>query len=220
MGGITMAKFSTALLNKLTEFLVCEIESDALGGKTYTLITKEDKDKEKYRNYMEIKKEALECGYSNDQVFRVYELSNGYIFDMDLSVAKKITIELSKSVSKANNGETPVGDLIGNRPEERRRSDMIRLGNYIKKCAEQGQYVTEVALFSKNSVPKIVITGKGPKGESLVLRYQSYAIRHWDIEAVNTNILIPSGIRISRLEPAEILPSKTGVRFIIHIEKI
>jgi len=40
-----MAKFSSDLLNKLTEFLVCEIGSKALDGITYAMILKDQKTK-------------------------------------------------------------------------------------------------------------------------------------------------------------------------------
>lgn len=215
-----MAKFSPELLNKLTEFLIFEIGEKAMSGITYALVIKNDKDKEIYERYKDIKKEAVKCGYSNNEVFRIYDVSNGYIFDMDLSVVKKISAELSKSVAKTNNNATPSGDLIGENPSKRRKDDMLGLAKYVKQEYDSGKKVVEVALFSRNSVPRIVITGIGPNKEIVPVKYNAYAIRHWDIEAINANILIPAGIRISRIEPCEVLPSRTGVRFILHIEKV
>ena len=107
-----MAKFSNELLNRLTEFLICEIGEKALSGITYVLLLKE-KDKETYERYKGIKDEVIKCGYKNGEVFRVYDVPNGYILDLDLSVAKKITEKLSEAVAKTNNGATPAGDLIG-----------------------------------------------------------------------------------------------------------
>jgi hypothetical protein len=139
---------------------------------------------------------------------------------MDLTVAKMITFKLSKAVAKTNNNTTPVGDLIGDNPSKRRKDDMIRLAKYVKQEYDAGRKVVEVALFSRNSVPRIIITGEGPNGQLIPIKYNSYAIRHWDMEAINANLLIPSGIRVSRIEPCEVLPSKTGVRFLLHIEKV
>lgn len=215
-----MAKFSSELLNKLTEFLICEVSSKALDGITYAMVLKDNKDKENYKRYMDIKKEAVNCGYNNDEVFRVYEVANGYIFDMDLSVAKKITAELSKAVAKANNGNTPAGDLIGNNPDKRRKDDMLGLAKYVKQQYDAGNRQIEVALFSRNSVPRIIVSGVGPKNDMISIKYNAYAIRHWDIEAINANMLIPAGIRIAKLEPCEILPSKTGCRFVLYVESI
>ena len=215
-----MAKFSNELLNRLTEFLIIEIGEKALSGITYALYIKNEKDKEVYERYNAIKKEVLKCGYSNDEVFRIYEVSNGYIYDLDLSVAKKITTELAKAVAKTNGGTTPVGDLIGDGPSLRRKADMLGLAKYVKQQYDEGKRVIEVALFSRNSVPRIVITGIGPNKEMLPIRYTAFSIRHWDIQSINANILIPAGIRISKLDPCEVLPSKTGVRFILSIEKV
>lgn len=215
-----MAKFSSDLLNKLTEFLVCEIGSKALDGITYAMILKDPKDKDNYKRYTDIKREAVKCGYKNDEVFRVYEVSNGYIFDMDLNVAKKITSELSKAVAKANNGNTPTGDLIGDSPDKRRKDDMLGLAKYVKQQYDNGKKQIEVALFSRNSVPRIIISGVGPKNDMISIKYNAYAIRHWDIESINANMLIPAGIRIAKLEPCEVLPSKTGVRFVLYVDSV
>lgn len=213
-----MAKFSNELLNKLTEFLVCEIGAKALDGITYAMVLKDDK--QLYERCKDIKREAIKCGYANDEVFRIYAVANGYIMDMDLSVAKKITIELSKAVAKANGNETPVGDLIGEGPSKRRKDDMLGLAKHIKKEYDNGKRVIEVALFSRNSVPRIIVNGIGPDGQLLPIKYAAFAIRHWDLENVNANILIPAGIRIARIEPMEVLPSKTGVSFKLCLEKL
>lgn len=216
-----VAKFSTNLLNMLSEFLVCEIGSKALSGITYTMLFKRnEKDMELYERYKEIREEAIRCGYQNGEVFRIYEVQNGYILDMDLSVTKRISLEISKAVANINNGQTPVKDFIGDNPEDRRKNDMIRLARYVKQEYDKGNEVIEVALFSRNSVPRILITGKTKSGESVTVKYNAYALRHWDLENINSAILIPEGTRIARMEPIEILPSKTGVSFKLYVEEI
>lgn len=215
-----MGKASSELINMLTEFLICEVGSKAVDGITYTMVLKDKKDEATYKKYMQIRKEAQNCGYSPDETFRVYEVSNGYIFDMDLSVAKKITVELTKAVSKTNGGQTPIKDLIGDNPDKRRKSDIVGLAKYIKKQFDDGKDVVEVALFSRNSTPRIMISAVGAKNEVLIVKYNAFAIRHWDIETVNANLLIPAGIRVAKIEPYEILPSKTGVRFRMYLEPV
>lgn len=211
---------SQSLMNLLTEFLVHEIDAKVLDGITYAFVLKTDKNaKETYKAYMNIKEEAKRCGFANDEVFRVYEVNNGYIFDMDLREAKKITKALAKAVAKdTKNNNIPI-DLIGEKPEKRRQADMTSLARQVKREYDSGKMKMEVALFSRNKSPKITITGIGPKGNSLAIQYNAYAIRHWDIETINEKLLVPAGIRIAKIEPCEILPSKTGVRFIIYLDK-
>lgn len=215
-----MAKMSGELINMLTEFLIHEIGSKSVDGITYAMITKDKKDEATYKKYVEIRKEATKCGYSNDDIFRIYEVANGYIFDMDLNMAKKIAYELTKAVNKTNGGKTPVKDFIADNPEKRRKADMLGLAKYVKAEFDNGAQVLEVALFSRNSTPRIMITGIGTKNEMIAIKYNAYAIRHWDIETVNEKLLIPAGIRIARIEPCEVLPPKTGVRFKLYLEGI
>lgn len=213
-----MGNASKEMMNLLTTFLVCEIGSKSLDGITYTMVTKEPKDKENLEKYMAIRDEVTKCGFNQDEVFRVYEVSNGYIFDMDLNIAKRITIKLAQAVEKTNGVNVGNGDLIGNSPEKRRKSDMLGLARYIQQEYNAGNDIANVALFSRNSVPHIIISGKTPNGNVVSEKFNAYAIRHWDIETVNAKLLIPAGIRIARIEPYEILPSKTGVKFGMYIE--
>lgn len=215
-----MKEPSEKLKNYLTEFLICEIGSKSIDGITYTMVTKDEKDRETLKRYFEIRKEATRCGYSNDEMFRVYEVNNGYIFDMDMAFTKKLAYGLTKAVSDTNGGKTPVKDFIGDKPERRRKADMLGLAKYVKSEFDKGNMVIEAALFSKNSTPRIMITGIGPKNEMLTIKYNAYAIRHWDIEVVNAKLLIPAGIRIAKLESCEILPPKTGVRFRLYLEPV
>lgn len=213
---------SKQLIDGLTDFLVVNIESRAKDGITYAMAFKEG-DTALIEKCKGIKENVLKEGYGQDQVFRVYEVSNGYIFDMDLSIAKYITKELAKVVAKNNKLVLPTDDLIGDAPEKRRRKDMQKLAKYCKSQYEKGINVFEVALFSRNSVPKITITGSDAanngRDKSVIVVYNAYAIRHWDIEEVNRNLLVPTGIRIAKIRPCEILPSKTGVRFELSLDR-
>lgn len=215
-----MAQVSQKLLGYLTDFLTMDLDSKALDGITYALMLKDCKsDMENCKRYKEIKKETAKCGFSNDEVFRIYEVSNGYIFDMDIGITRSITARVVASFAKKPTTLRDA-DVIKEKPDARRKQDLIRLAKSIKQSYESGNHIMEVALFSKNSVPRIVVNGTGPNGEALSLRFNAYAIRHWDIEALNTELLIPIGLRVSKIEPCEILASKTGVRFILHIEKV
>ena len=214
-----MAEFSKNLLDLLTEFMVCEVGSKALDGITYTMLLKNNKDKEEIDRYMNIKHEAAKCGYTNNEVFRVYEITNGYIFDMDIATAKQITAEIVRTLNK-NNAGIQNTDLINNLPEKRRKKDMVALSKFLKEEYDKGKRQVEVALFSKNSTNRIILNGKNSSGEAIAVKYNAYAIRHWDIELINEKLLIPAGFRVSRIQPCEILPSKTGVSFIFTMESM
>ena len=213
-----MGKFSSKLLNQLSEFLVCEIGGKAIDGITYTmLLNNNKKDMERLSRYNQIRQEIQNCGFASDEILRCYEVANGYIFDMDMKTAKQITIELSKAVANANGNTTPVGDLIGNSPEQRRKKDMYALGRYLKNMYDNGNRDVHVALFNKNSTDKIMVTGVDKAGKKIALAYKAYAIRHWDIEQINALVLMPAGIRVASIQPCEILPFKTGVSFIFKL---
>lgn len=210
---------SKRLRDMLTEFLICEIGSRALDGITYTLLLKTNRDKELIERYKQIKVEANNCGFVNNEVFRMYEIGNGYIFDMDIGVAKMITAEIARSINaSANYSNVPSPDLISDMPEKRRKRDIIALGRYLVSQFDLNRTELEVALFSRNSTNRIVINGKSANNEPIALTYNAYAIRHWDIEILNEKILIPMGIRVSRIQSCEILPSKTGVSFQFKLE--
>jgi hypothetical protein len=218
-----MGTMSKELRDRLSEFFVCEIGSNAMDGITYTLIIKNDKNKTAMQNierYKQIRVEAMKCGYSDNEIFRVHEVSNGYVFDMDLSVAKEILAQLVKSIP-VKEGEQPIDtNLTKDMPERRRKKDIYALAKYLKAQYDKGNHRVEVALFNKNANNRINVTGKGPKGENLMITFPAFALRHSDVEAVNEFFLIPHGFRVCSLQSCEILPSKNGVAFIFEMESM
>lgn len=214
-----MRNASKKMMNLLAEFLICEIGSKVVDGITYQLILKSDKTKELCNHYMQLKKEAAACGFPDSEGFRVYELSNGVIFDMDISLANAVTRKLIDSMGEEANASLEDYNAIKDRPELRRRHDMESLAKYVATEYNKGNTELAVALFSRNSSPHIMISAKNQNNEIVTEKYNAYAIRHWDIKEINEKLLIPRGIRIARMEPCEILPSRTGVKFILYIEK-
>lgn len=209
-----MGKFSKKLLNQLSEFLVCEIGSKAIDGITYTmLLNNNKKDAERLNRYNEIRSEIINCGFSSDEILRCYEVNNGCIFDMDINTAKQISIELSKAVANANNNATPVGDFIGDSPDQRRKKDMYAFSRFIKEAYDNGYKEVTAALFNKNSTNRIMVTGLDKGGNKVAVSYKAFAIRPWDIKFINSKILMKAGIRIEDVQACEILPFKTGVSF-------
>lgn len=215
-----MAQMSKKLEEMLTEFMLVEIASKAMDGITYALLTSGQNDKEEVAKYKEIKNEVINCGFVNNQIFRYYKVSNGFIFDMDLDMARMLTTKITRSLAKNDPSLNGVENLIGDSPERRRKKDMIALSKYIVQKANEGKTQIEVALFSRNSTNRIILTGKSPSGEDIAITYNAYALRHWDIELLNEKLLIPQRVRVSRIQPCEILPSKTGVSFIFTLERL
>ena len=171
-------------------------------------------------NLRKIREEAFNCGFEANELFRIYEVSNGWIYDIDMNIAKKITVEISKIVAKNNGGKTPTGDLIGDKPERKRKAEMTALAKKVKKAYENGAREMEIALFNRNTTNRITVSGKTTTGEPVSVMYDAFSLRHTDIEVVNDKLLIPIGIKITRIVPYDILPSKTGVRCKIEFKSI
>ena len=213
-------KISKELMDRLTNFLFEAIGGKVVDGITYTMEISPEDD-EAIKNYLELKDMVVKEGFKNNEVFRVYNVANGYIFDMDLAIVRYLNDKVFKAVSKNTGLNCDGNAVIGYGPEVRRKQDMESLAKYCISQFESNKTEFEVALFSRNSVPRITISGKdsakGSQGKGVVVTYNAYAIRHWDIEEINNRLLIPKGLRIRRIKPCEILPSKTGMRFVLSV---
>ena len=216
-----MAKtLSKKLMNMLSEFIVRELGASVLQGVTYSFFLNDDKEAEDlYAHYMKIKDEAIECGFSSDEVIRSYSVSNGHIIDVDMKYAKGVLIEVSKATAIANGDETYV-DRVGNKPEERRQNDFRHMAKFLKKSVEERNREVEVVLFSKASANRTAITGVGPRKEPILIRYNAYGLRVDDIETMNELMLIPAGFRVSTVQACEILPNAKGCVFILTMEEV
>lgn len=224
-----MGKMTKEALDRLTDFVVNNIGSKGLDGITYVMALKEDKDL--IAKCMKVREELKKAGFQKDEVFRVYELENGYIFDTDISIVKLVTKQLIKCAARdgelndVENYKLDEEAIFRDGPEKRRMADMKALANYCVKQSKEGKYKLEIALFSRNSVQKIVLTGSAKSSNSdyskrdVLVQYSAFAIRHWDIAEINEKLLAKNGIKIERITPCEVLPSKTGVRFILDMVK-
>lgn len=215
-----MKQLSIEALNGLTEFLLAEVGEKVLYGVSYTLYQKKDSNKTKIDKYLKLREMLNGEGISDKEVFRVNEVSNGYIFDLDLNEAIEITELISKDVADDNGGETPVGDFnIKALSIERHREDLDRLKNKIIKAARSGSGCVEVALFSRNKTSSIVITGADASNEKveLAVKYDAFALRHNDMSELNRDYLAQAGLMVTTARVYEILPSETGVRFKLNV---
>lgn len=210
-----MARLTEGTLSKLAEFLTSELGGKVVDGITYAMVQKDDAGKLLFERCRRIRKELSDSGFPENEVFTIYEVNNGYIFDMDEAIVKKISRDLARVVQ----GET-AKDYVGESIKERRAMDSRRLAKFILSEVQNGVSKVNVALFSRNSAPRILVTAKDPKGNPVGMKFQSFALRHIDLEKVNVEYLIPKGYRIAALEPVEILPRNTGCRFILQVEAL
>ena len=217
-----MKQMSKQLKDMLSEFMIREIGAKVLDGITYTFV--DSNDKEKNKEYNVIREEATANGFGGKEIIRVFKVSNGFIYDLDIDIAKAITQELYKVVAKDNNlsinvNENPNFRIIGETPKKRRMEEIEKISKFILNKAKTGEMDFEVALFSRNKTNQIIINGiDGDSGDRISVRYNAYALRHYDLEIVNEKYLIPAGYRVCNVKPLEILPSKTGVCFNIRVQ--
>lgn len=208
---------TTELLNKVQTFYMQEIADGVLDGMTYALLL--NTDKVKIQNYLTLKEYIKNEGYSDSAILRAFSLSNGYIFDMDLAVAQRIAIKILKASYKECDRDVDFISEVKSIPQARKKTDMLRLANKCLKELGDGNREFYIALYSKNSSPYIKLTGT-QNGLPVKVTYDSYALRHFDLTDINTHYLCEKGARISKIEPCEILASRTGVKFRIVIERI
>lgn len=215
-----MGKFSEDLINMLTDFLVCQIGSKTIDGVTYDLMLKDsDLDMRVYDRYNDIRKEADNCGYRDSEVFRVYRMSNGYIMDMDLMAVKQINSQMLAAIKRNTSDANDTSDVT-DMPERQRKSEVVRFANYLKSKYDKGIKEFEVALYNRESTGTIIINGVLEDGRKASVKYDAFAIRHWDIETVNKKIIAHKGFIVRSIVPCEILPNKEAASFIIRLEGV
>jgi hypothetical protein len=208
---------SPELLNKLEGFFVNSIAEKVLDGVTYIMVF--NTEQRLFETYNKIREDVDNLGYDKNTLFRVYQFSNGYVFDMDLSVSIHLAEKImQENVPEAEGKQYKVN--ISDNIKQKRKSAMVSLAKHCVSQMDKGITKFDIALYSRNIVPKIIITAKDTKGNDVMLKYKAFSLRHWDIDVVSNELLLPKGIRISKIEPCEILPARNGVRFTIHLAEV
>jgi len=212
---------SKELMSLLEAFLHAEIAGLSLKGVTYSMTFKDKEGQKLYDRYSAIRDHANKDGFKEDELFRIREITNGYLFDLDFDIAKQIMISVAEEIAQLNKEDPKEkAEVFVNGAIQRRQDDMIRLAKLVEQEISAGKNAIEVALFSRHSVPRITITGLNSNREPVVMMINSYAVRNWDLGTVNKHLLIPKGLRIAKVSLREILPEKNGIRTILNIERI
>lgn len=214
-------KLSKEVVEGLTDVMLNAIGPKAYDGITYAMYNgKAENDKKVVAQVNAIREAIKEEGFEPNQFIKLIKAPNGVIFDMDLQVSREINNALAQIVAKkTGNKQLAQMDLTGDGPMKRRKQDFELLIKYLISENKKGNNVVSVALFSRNFVPKIVYTAKNAQKQDVKVTINSFAIRYWDIEAVN-EILMTKGYRIVNVKIGEILPTKTGVRFELQVAKM
>lgn len=214
-------KLSEKTVELVNRYVINELDMKVIDGISYVLTLNDGKHNEKIAECNELLEALRKDGVPDGAIFRKYNVSNGFVYDLDLKLAVEAIIKMASAVAERNNGQTPTGDMnIRQTSYERYKQDMESFAKEVIKRASNREMSFEVAMFSRNKVPRIVISGNAPDGRPVACQFPAFAIRHSDIEDVNRRFLAPKGLRVVKVEVCEILPSCTGVRFIIHVIKI
>lgn len=205
------------IMNLLTEFIVTQIDQKVLQGISYIIVSKSQANKDKIARFDALRTELTELGVPVTEQLKVYDVNTAKIYDVDLNTTITITEQLAKAVGEGSDSLSTYS--ISNTANKRREADIDRLITYCVKQARNGKSQSDIALFSKNTVDHINISGTLPNGKPAVLSYDAFALRHTDIIEVNKK-LANSGLQISNILIHEALPSMTGVRTTITLVAI
>lgn len=198
-------------VDKITSIVANHIMEKVFDGVNWALILNTDTDT--INEYESIRQELKDMGYTRGEVLRALQAPNGLIYDIDSSVIKRLVVKLLENSENASD----YYKLIDSAYIERRNLVFQKLHIYIMKAFKQGKTRVSVALFSTNKGDKItyktyVESGKYA-GQTVEVTLPAFALRHWDLQELNRDYLIPSRVKISKVHVIEILPTRTGVGF-------
>lgn len=203
-----MANISNEMKQALVSMLVESIGTKVKDGITYVLLLDSGSDQAKIEEYKKIQTMA-------GTAIRSYQLKNGYVFDMDLGLAKELSASLVATIAKKENMQVDSYDQVKDGPERRREEDIQALAKFLAKQYKEGKKSVDIALFSRNKVDKIEFTAKNKQNQDVKVTYPAFAIRHWDMQRVGEILGRQYNIALAGANAGEVLPTKTGVRFAI-----
>lgn len=202
-----MEKISKEVVNLIAPIVANEIGVKILDGINWALIL--NRHTAKNREYAGIREKLTGLGFKSSEVMRVFEVTNGFVYDFDKVMLKTM---VSEFVKNEDGGESAV-KRISTAYDKRRNTDMQRLSDHLVESARNGQTDVLVALFSKVNDFTIKFHTAKEGGKRKAYSLPAFAIRHWDLQDLNLDYLTPRGYIISHIEIVEILPSENGISF-------
>lgn len=211
----------------LLDFFSVEIADKMLSGITYSILLKNQKQEAIIKSYMQLKKDIEEVDRSNAGMLRVFELCNGYIFDLSVKATQQLALDILRSTCKQGE-EVPQSDInnlnsIYEARKESLRKLAIKCFNEFNSREDKTKTSVDidVALYSRNITPYIsfMATDKKSKDKYLI-KYDAFALKHTDLEELNRAYLLSKRLKVSVVKPLEVLTTRTGVLFRLTVEKL
>jgi hypothetical protein len=199
----------------ITKIVANSISEKVFDGVNWAIVLNDDT--ETKNEYESIRQDLKEMGYVHGEILRAAAVPNGLIYDIDVSVIKSLVNNLMAGSENAD----VCKQMIDTAYEQRRNSEFQKLHVYLMKNYKEGRLKVSVALFNVNQGNKItykttIETGKYA-GKKVAITLNAFALRHWDLQELNRDYLIPSGIKIAKIRAIEILPTCTGVGFNLEL---
>lgn len=228
-------KLPEQIFNRLVNFMHDELQEKVVDGITYVLKNgSSEADKTAIKEYIGLRKQIEdEMGNEEaDNIFRAYTIKNGdgvttgIVFDLNIDVMSDIMKklqEIAKEQKIPGLDERDLNeDLIANGPAERRKKDIVLMAETVakrfKENSKNGTYNYTVAMYCRNKTPKISINGVDSKGNVINIKYDAFALRHFDLAVVGRILGEKYGIKLKSAAVKEVLPSKTGISYSLVLE--
>lgn len=210
---IKTEEFPVELYRKLTGFFKQYIGSRGLYGVNYAVFFKEDM--ASIKACAELKEEIKSYGYTDDQVFRVCQVSNGFVFDMDRAILDSVINEITETATEARESNqkpsiTPTAQGVYT-------GEVTKLAKQCRSALDKGYEEVEVAIYSLSDTPQIILPCLDENNEPIFMYYNAYMLTLWDLVVAQQTIFLDLGLQILKAEICEILPHKKGVRVILHL---
>lgn len=206
------------VLEKIAVIVANGIGAKAIDGINWTFVL--DTDNVKIEEYESIRESLSNMGYKRNEILRAFKVPNGIVYDIDAEVVKQLVTKIMSQSEKADT----CSSIMKTAYEERRNAEFAKLQVLIIKAIKSGKKNVSLALFNKNKGQKIAYKVKVTNGvdndKYMEITLDAFALRHWDLEELNQNYLIPARCKIKRIEVIEILPTLTGVGFNVELEEL
>lgn len=209
-------KVTDEAASKVLGLMANEIGDKVFDGINWALIFKTNA--AAINEYEAVRQQLKDMGFTHGEVLRAYVAPNGLIYDIDSQVIKMLV----RKIMEGNEQESECNDMIEKAYEMRRNQELSKLHIYLMKAYKANKTKVSLALYNVNKGNKITYTTTVETGQyankKVEITLPAFALRHWDLESLNRDYLIPSKIKIQKVQLMEILPSRTGVGFNFEIE--
>lgn len=206
-------RITVEVLNLLMPLVGNEIGDKCLKGINWALV--KDTDKVVQDEYTAVRRKLTSMGFSPAEAMRLFRAPNGFIFDLDAIVLKRMVAYLVAGTEQEQNCKRIISDAY----EKRKTSEMFRLADLVEDSMKrQRQNSFLVALFNTTNNLDTRFTGNDEQGQPHTYKLPAFALRHCDLQECNLDYIMPRGYRIKKMDIIEIIPSCKGVSYRLYCE--